>query len=99
MYRMISLRSSRQPTGRRRIRPKLVLPLAGLLLLACIGFCAASDGRMPTSASAATDEGLAVYFSPSHNLAARVVTGLRAEQHPQIEKDRSGAYFPLCVVA
>ena len=34
-----------------------------------------------------------------HILAAPVVTRLRAEQHPQIEKDRSGAYFPFCVVA
>jgi hypothetical protein len=31
------------------MRPKLVLPLAGLLLLACIGFYPASDGRTPAA--------------------------------------------------
>jgi len=46
---------------RQRMRPNLVLPLAGLLLLACIGFYAASDGKTPP---ATTDEGLSVYFSP-----------------------------------
>jgi hypothetical protein len=29
------------------MRPNLVLPLAGLLLLACIGFYAASDAKAP----------------------------------------------------
>jgi hypothetical protein len=35
----------------------------------------------------------------AHNLTASVVTRLRAQQHPEIERDRSGAYFPFCVVA
>jgi hypothetical protein len=46
------------------MRPKLVLPLAGLLLLACIGFYAASDGKTPATTPPTTDDGLAVYFSP-----------------------------------
>ena len=29
------------------MRPKHILPLAGLLLLACIGFYATSDGKTP----------------------------------------------------
>ena len=46
------------------MRPKLVLPLVGLLLLACIGFYATSDGKTPAATPPATDERLAVYFSP-----------------------------------
>jgi hypothetical protein len=36
------------------MRPKFVLPLAGLLLLACIGLYAASDGKAPATTPAAT---------------------------------------------
>jgi len=45
------------------MRRNLVLPLTGLLLLPCIGFYAASDGKTPAATPPATDDGLAVYFS------------------------------------
>jgi hypothetical protein len=38
------------------MRPNLILSLAGLLLLACVGFYATSNATAP----AATEEGLAV---------------------------------------
>ena len=57
------------------MRPKFVLPLAGLLLLACIGFYAPSDGKVsPTSAT--SEEGLAVYFSPKGGCTDAVVNAL-----------------------
>jgi hypothetical protein len=43
-----------------RMRPNLVLPLAGLLLLACIGFYATSDGKTP-----AVVEGARSHVSPN----------------------------------
>ena len=58
------------------MRPKLVLPLAGLLLLACIGFYATSDGKTPATTPAATEEGLAVYFSPKGGCTEAVVDAL-----------------------
>jgi len=54
------------------MRPNLVLPPAGLLLLACIGFYATSNATTP----AATDEGLAVHFSPRGGCTEAVVDAL-----------------------
>ena len=34
------------------MRPNLIFPLAGLLLLACIGFYATSDGKTPAAVTA-----------------------------------------------
>jgi hypothetical protein len=56
------------------MRPKSIFPLAGLLLLACIGFYATSDAKAPTPA--ATDDGLAVYFSPRGGCTEAVVDAL-----------------------
>jgi len=58
------------------MRPKHILPLAGLLLLACIGFYATSDGKAPATPPATTDEGLAVYFSPKGGCTEAVVDAL-----------------------
>ena len=54
------------------MRPNLLLPLAGLLLLACIGFYATSDGKTP----ATTEDGLTVYFSPKGGCTEAVVDAL-----------------------
>jgi phosphatidylserine/phosphatidylglycerophosphate/cardiolipin synthase-like enzyme len=58
------------------MRPKHVLPLTGLLLLACIGFYATSDGKAPAATPAATEDGLAVYFSPKGGCTEAVVDAL-----------------------
>jgi phosphatidylserine/phosphatidylglycerophosphate/cardiolipin synthase-like enzyme len=47
-----------------------------LLLLACIGFYATSDGRTPAATPVATDDGLAVYFSPKGGCTEAVVDAL-----------------------
>jgi hypothetical protein len=44
------------------MRPKLVLPLAGLLLLGCVGSYPASDGHTPGARLATIEEGLVVYI-------------------------------------
>jgi len=58
------------------MRPNLVLPPAGLLLQACIGFYAASYGKTPAATPPATDEGLAVHFSPRGGCTEAVVDAL-----------------------
>jgi phosphatidylserine/phosphatidylglycerophosphate/cardiolipin synthase-like enzyme len=58
------------------MRPKLVFPLAGQLLLACVGFYAISDGKTSATPPAATEEGLAVYFSPKAGCTEAVVDAL-----------------------
>ena len=63
-----------------------MLPLAGLLLLACIGFYAASDAKTPASTPAATDEGLAVYFSPKGGCTEAVIDALgKAKQTVMVQ--------------
>jgi len=57
------------------MRPKHILPLAIPLILACIGFYAASDGN-PATAPAATEEGVAVFFSPKGGCTEAVVDAL-----------------------
>jgi hypothetical protein len=84
---------------RHRMRPKLVLPLASLLLLACIGFCATSDGKAPAATPVATEEGLAVYFSPHGGYTEAVVDATdKAKQtvmvqgrHPALAGGRIGS--------
>lgn len=58
------------------MRPNLVLPLAGLLLLACIGFYATSDGKAPAATPSGAENGLVVYFSPKGGCTEAVVDAL-----------------------
>ena len=44
--------------------------------LGCIGFYATSDGKTPATTPAATEEGLAVYFSPKGGCTEAVVDAL-----------------------
>jgi phosphatidylserine/phosphatidylglycerophosphate/cardiolipin synthase-like enzyme len=60
----------------RRVTRFMHVPLAGLLLLACIGFYATADGRTPVATPAGTDEGLAVYFSPKGGCTEAIVEAL-----------------------
>jgi len=61
---------------RHHMRPNLVLPLAGLLLLACIGFYATSDGKAPAATPSGAENGLVVYFSPKGGCTEAVVDAL-----------------------
>jgi phosphatidylserine/phosphatidylglycerophosphate/cardiolipin synthase-like enzyme len=69
-----------------RMRPNLVLSLAGLLLLACIGVYATSDGKTSATTPAATEEGLAVYFSPKGGCTEAVIDALgKAKQTVMVQ--------------
>jgi len=85
------------------MRLTLMLPLAGLLLLACIGFYAASDGKTPATAPVATKEGLALYPSTLpcalRNLSCSPAYSVSALRCDSTDRARdSGSYPPSSTV-
>ncbi len=78
------------------MRPNLVLPLAGLLLLAFVGFYYATSGAAPP---AATEDGLAVYFSPRGGCTEAVVDALgTAKQTVLVQAYRASTIAPTAAL-